>query len=102
MSLEAPAGQIQSQTPTIKPISIDLPDTEIATLKELLRSKRYTYYCNERIRKKLGGSCCLCGGLAERIASYDCVGITRIERYCDPCVEKTFSRTPKVATNGGN
>jgi hypothetical protein len=50
----------------------------------------------DTIQKKLGGTCVICGGLAEKIASYDCAGATRIERYCDSCVEKTFSRTQKL------
>jgi hypothetical protein len=80
--------------PTIEPITVDLQDTEIARLKELIRSRRYTNdWRNEKIMKQLGGICCLCGGLASQIVSYDCSGATRIERYCDECVQKTFSRS---------
>ena len=41
--------------PTIEPITVDLPDSEIARLKELIRSRRYTNdWRNEKIMKQLG------------------------------------------------
>ena len=86
-----------SQSPaTIKPISLGLPDAEIETLKKEFYSNKWTGKSKESIQRKLGGRCVICGGLAEHIASYDCNGAVRIERYCSPCVKKTFSRTQKL------
>jgi hypothetical protein len=83
-------------TPTIKPIILDLPDTTVQKLKQQYNSNRTSSWNKEAIQKKLGGRCCVCGELASQIASYDCAGATRIERYCDSCVKKTFARSEKV------
>jgi hypothetical protein len=85
-------SEIQT-TPTIKPINIRADQLEI--LKDALVSKRYTPASKDRLLSKISGRCCVCGAIPTQIASYDCSGATRIERYCDSCVEKTFSRTLK-------
>jgi hypothetical protein len=77
---------------TIKPISLDMADEEIEVLKKAFYSGRLSPTGKDTIQKKLGGTCVICGGLAQKIASYDCAGATRIERYCSPCVNKTFAR----------
>ena len=87
-------SEIQPQatsTPTIKPI--DVTTTQLEILKKALKSSKISPAGKERIQKQSGfGMCCCCGGIATQTASYDCAGATRIERYCDTCVEKTFSR----------
>jgi hypothetical protein len=90
----------QLPTPqTIKPISLSLEDEETEVLKKAFYSGRLSPTGKDTIQKKLGGTCVICGGLAQKIASYDCAGFaTRIERYCDSCVKKTFARSEKVGT----
>lgn len=51
---------------------------------------------DNRIKKLLGSWCTLCGGIPTKIAKYDYNGATRIERHCDQCAEKRFSRTRGV------
>ena len=78
-------------TPTIKPIDVTM--TQLELLKKALNNSKISPAGKERIQKESGfGMCVVCGGIAQHIASYDCAGATRIERYCDACVEKTFSR----------
>jgi hypothetical protein len=77
---------------TIKPISLDMADEEIEVLKKAFYSGRLSPTGKDTIQKKLGGTCVICGGLVQKIASYDCAGAIRIERYCSPCVNKTFAR----------
>jgi hypothetical protein len=84
----------------IKPMNI--PADQLEILNHAMTSKRYTPVSRDRLQAKISGRCCVCGGIPTQIASYDCSGATRIERYCSPCVEKQFSRTQKVPTNGGN
>ena len=78
-------------TPTIKPLKI--PAAELEILKDAMTSKRYTPKGRDRLLAKTSGRCCVCGSIPTQMASYDCAGATRIERYCDSCVEKTFART---------
>lgn len=83
--------------PTIKAISLGLQDTELERLKQRFNSSssKIGSWEKDKIQHKLGGMCVICGGLASQMASYDCAGATRIERYCDACVQKTFSRVDK-------
>jgi hypothetical protein len=84
-------------TPTIKPMNI--PADQLELLNHVMTSKRYSDISREALQKKITGKCCVCGDIPTRIASYDCSGATRIERYCDSCVEKQFSRTQKGITS---
>jgi hypothetical protein len=90
MSEIQPQATIQPM-PTIKPINI--PADQLEILKHVMTSKRYSDISRETLLKKISGRCCVCGGIPTQIASYDCSGATRIERYCDSCVEKTFARS---------
>ena len=76
---------------TIKPMNI--PADQLELLNHALVSKRYTPISRETLLKKISGRCCVCGAIPTKIASYDCQGATRIERYCDTCVLKTFARS---------
>lgn len=80
-----------SPTPTIKPMNI--PADQLEILKDALVSKRYTPKSRDTLLAKISGRCCVCGAIPTQIASYDCAGATRIERYCDACVKKQFSRS---------
>jgi hypothetical protein len=81
----------QLPTPTIKPIDVTM--TQLELLKKVLKNSKVSDTVKERLQKESGfGMCCCCGGIATQKVSYDCAGATRIERYCDSCVEKTFSR----------
>jgi hypothetical protein len=85
-------SEIQPQaTSTIKPIDVTM--TQLELLKKVLKNSKVSDTVKERLQKESGfGMCCCCGGIAQHIASYDCAGATRKERYCSPCVEKQFSR----------
>jgi hypothetical protein len=83
-----------------EPVSIkrmDTPAEELAVLEQVLDSNKISPMTKDKLLKKTVGSwCVICGGIPTQIASYDCSGATRIERYCDACVEKTFSRTENL------
>jgi hypothetical protein len=39
--------------------------------------------------------CCICDKIATKTATYSIQGAQVVERYCDSCVEKQFSRIDK-------
>jgi hypothetical protein len=81
----------ESQSVRIK--RMDTPAEELAVLKQVLDSNNITPMVKDRLVKKVVGSwCVICGGIPTQIASYDVGGAKKFERYCDACVEKTFSR----------
>ena len=49
-----------------------------------------------QLKKLVGSWCVVCGAIPTQIASYDYNGATKIERYCDSCVEKQFAREQVV------
>lgn len=80
---------------------MNIPADKLELLNYAMTSKRYTPVARDRLLTKISGRCVICGGIPTQIASYDCAGATRIERYCDSCVEKQFSRTRKGQIDGG-
>ena len=87
-----------SETEPVSIIRMNTPVEELAVLKKVLDSNKIAPSTEDKLLKKTVGSwCVICGGIPTQIASYDCSGATRIERYCDSCVEKQFSRP--VGTN---
>ena len=75
----------------VKPIDASKEDME--SLRKVMDSKSSDWVKQAKLKKVLGSWCFMCGGIPTKIASYDYNGATRIERYCDSCVEKQFSRT---------
>jgi hypothetical protein len=76
----------------VKPINASEEDLEM--LKKVLDSKVSDSGKTGKVKRVLGSYCIVCGALPTQIATYDYVGATRIERYCDSCVkslEKQFA-----------
>jgi hypothetical protein len=75
--------------------SIVIPEDKLEVLYKVLESKRLMETTKEAIIKKLAsGTCCICRGIPAFEVTYDeGDGATRIERYCGPCRDKTFSRS---------
>jgi hypothetical protein len=71
---------------------MNIPADQLEILNHAMTSKKYGPTERDRLLTKISGRCVICGGIPTQIASYDCAGATRIERYCDSCVVKTFSR----------
>ncbi len=94
-----PNSQVRIRDGTVRPINV--PEEELQQLRDILNSNRFTPCRKEAAQKKVTGCCCVCGSIPTMQVSYDADGATRIEKYCSPCVEKTFSRTLKVQIDGG-
>jgi len=75
----------------VKPINASEEDLE--SLKKVLDSKVSDCVKTLKIKRVLGSWCIVCGSIPTQIASYDYNGATKIERYCDSCVEKQFGRS---------
>jgi hypothetical protein len=77
-------------------IPIDVSKKDLESLREFIKSDKTSDWVKDNRLKKLVGSwCILCGGISTKIASYDYNDATRIERYCDSCVEKQFDRSKR-------
>jgi hypothetical protein len=86
------ASEFEGKFLGITPISVTKEDLE--RLREFIKSPKASDWVKDNRMKKLVGSwCVLCGGIPTKVASYDYSGATRIERYCDSCAEKQFSRS---------
>ena len=79
----------------VKPIYTSKEDLD--SLRKVMDSKNVSEWAKDnKVKKIVGNRCCICGGVSTQIASYDYIGATRIERYCDACVEKQFGRKQVV------
>jgi hypothetical protein len=69
---------------------INVSKEELGSLREFLKSSRNSE--DNRMKKLVGRWRILCGCIPTKIATYDYNVATRINRYCNSCVEKQFSR----------
>ena len=76
-------------SPLVSIKQMDIQPEELVVLKQALDSNNISPSTKNKLLKKIVGSwCVICGGIPTQIASYDCSGATRIERYCDSCADK--------------
>ncbi len=55
---------------------------------------------NNIVKKVTGhGYCQSCGQVPDVLLSYDCDGAKRLERYCNSCIKKVFSRMDNEPTD---
>jgi hypothetical protein len=74
-------------TPTLRPVNIS--KEQLRDFRNLLLDPRTTQDMKKRFMAgKAGGYCSVCGDIATQIASYDMVGATLVEKYCDTCLAK--------------
>lgn len=86
------ASELEGRFLGITPIDVSKED--LASLRELMKSNKVSDWVkSEKMKRLVGSWCVLCGGIPTQIASYDYNGAIRIERYCDLCVIKQFSRS---------
>jgi hypothetical protein len=73
---------------------LNLPKDILEVLQNVVSSPRTTDDIKKLMIKKFAqvSPCCICGGIPTYEVVYDADGATRVERYCDPCSERVFSR----------
>ena len=63
-------------------------------LQKIVSSHRTTEDIKKLMIKKFAklSPCCTCGGIPSLEVVYDCDGASRVERYCESCANRVFSR----------
>ena len=74
-------------TPTLRPVHISIE--QLRDFRNLISDPRTSQDIIKRFMvEKAGGYCSVCGDIATQIASYDMVGATLVEKYCDTCLAR--------------
>ena len=72
--------------PIIQPI--DITSESLKKLDRIMSSTKISSDKKDKLIKAITGSCCTCGSLATKIATYEMNDATLIEKYCDTCLAK--------------
>ncbi|HJY10077.1 MAG TPA: hypothetical protein VJ250_03950 [Nitrososphaeraceae archaeon] len=82
-----PLSNKHKPTPTLRPVNIS--KEELRDFRNLLSDPRTTQDIKKRfMADKAGGYCSVCGDIATQIATYDMVGATLVEKYCNTCLAR--------------
>jgi len=74
-------------TPTFRPVNIS--EEQLKDFRDLVLNPRSSRHIKKRFMvEKAGGYCSVCGDIATQIASYNMVGATLVEKYCDTCLAR--------------
>ena len=88
--------RIRLENGTVRELNI--PKDVLAELEKIVSSKNIMDLTKHNMIRKLTkvSPCCVCDGIPSCEVSYPFHegGATRIERYCQSCLEKVFSRNP--------
>jgi carbamate kinase len=84
--------RIRPDNGTIRELNI--PKENLEELKKIVSSPKTTDDIKKTMIKKLAKAspCCICGGIPSSEVVYDAEGASRIERYCQSCSDRVFSR----------
>ena len=84
--------RIRPDNATIRELKI--PKENLEELQKILSSPKTTEEIKKMKIKELVGvsPCCICGNIPSCEVVYDADGASRIERYCDSCANRVFSR----------
>jgi len=84
--------RIRKDNDKIRELNINKDTLE--ELQKIVSSPKTTDDIKKIMIKKFAkvSPCCTCGGIPTYEVIYDCDGASRVERYCDPCSERVFSR----------
>lgn len=74
---------------------LNLPKEVLNVLQKIVSSPQTTDDIRKIMIKKFAqvSPCCVCGGIPTYEVVYDADGASRVERYCDQCSERVFSRS---------
>jgi hypothetical protein len=84
--------RIRPDTGTIRELNI--PKEKLEILEKVVFSPNVSDYTKKHVIKKFTNvsPCCICGGIPSLEVVYDVEFASRVERYCDTCANKVFSR----------
>jgi len=82
-----PRSNKDRPTPTVRPVNRS--DELLKVLQDIISNPRKSQNVKKRFMAgKAGGYCSVCGDIATQIASYNMVGATLVEKYCDACLAR--------------
>ena len=84
--------RIRPDNGTIRELNI--PKEQLEVLEKIVSSPKTTDEIKKIMIKKFVkvSLCCVCGGIPSCEVVYDADGASRIERYCESCANRVFSR----------
>jgi hypothetical protein len=88
--------RIRPDNGTIRELNISKEILEV--LEKVVSSRQTTDDFKKLMIKKFAqvSPCCVCGGIPSLEVVYDADGASRVERYCESCANRVFSRNPVV------
>ena len=88
--------RIRPDNATIRELNI--PKDKLEKLQKILSSPKATDDIKKMKIKELAKAspCCICGNIPSCEVVYDADGASRIERYCDSCANRVFSRNAVI------
>ena len=85
-----PRSNKDRPTPTVRPVNRS--DELLKVLQDIISNPRKSQNVKKRFMAgKAGGYCSVCGDIATQIASYNMVGATLVEKYCDTCLARRIN-----------
>ena len=84
--------RIRPENASIRELKI--PKDKLEELQKIVSSPKTTDDIKKMKIKELAKAspCCTCGGIPSLEVIYELEGASRIERYCDSCANRVFSR----------
>jgi hypothetical protein len=73
---------------------LNIPKEQLEVLEKIVSSPRTTDDIKKMMIKKFAkvSPCCVCGGIPSLEVIYDAEGASRVERYCESCANRVFTR----------
>ena len=77
---------------------LNIPKEKLEVLQKVVSSPQTTDDVKKLMIKKFAEvfPCCVCGGIPSLEVVYDADGASRVERYCESCATRVFSRDAVV------
>ena len=77
---------------------LNIPKEKLEVLQKVVTSPHTTDETKKLMIKKFAqvSPCCICGGIPSLEVVYDADGASRVERYCEACANRVFSRNAVV------
>ena len=84
--------RIRPDNGTIRELNI--PKEKLEVLQKVVSSHHTTEAVKKIMIKKyaLVSPCCVCGGIPSLEVIYNADGASKVERYCEACANRVFSR----------
>ena len=84
--------RIRPDSGTIRELNI--PKETLQELEKIVSSPRTTDVAKKLMIKKFAkvSPCCVCGGIPSLEVVYDADGASIVERYCESCANRVFSK----------